>query len=87
MTLAYSIGKAQPVMLSVDTFSTGTACDDDALSDALKVLFDLTPSGIISRFRLFQFQYAKTARLGHFGNPEFPWERTDQASRLREAIL
>ena len=87
VTLAYAIGKAQPVMLSMDTFGTGTVCADDALADALKFLFDLTPSGIISRFRLFQFQYAKTARLGHFGNPEFPWERTDQAGRLRDAIL
>ena len=87
VTLAYAIGKAEPVMISVDTFGTGTACADDALADALKYLFDLTPYGIISRFRLFQFQYAKTARLGHFGNPEFPWERTDQAGRLRDAIL
>ena len=87
VTLAYAIGKAEPVMLSVDTFGTGTACADDALSDVLRVLFDLTPSGIISRFRLFQFRYAKTARLGHFGNPAYPWERTDQAGRLRDAIL
>lgn len=87
VTLAYAIGKAEPVMLSVDTFGTGTACADDALADALKYLFDLTLSGIISRFRLFQFQYAQTAWLGHFGNPEFPWERTDQVKRLKDAIL
>lgn len=87
VTLAYAIGKAEPVMLSVDTFGTGTACAGDALSDVLRLLFDLTPSGIISRFRLLQFQYAKTARLGHFGNPSYPWERTDQAGRLRDAIL
>ena len=87
VTLAYAICKAEPVMLSVDTFGTGAACADDALADALKFLFDLTPYGIISRFRLFQFQYTKTARLGHFGNPEFPWERTDQINRLRDAIL
>lgn len=87
VTLAYAIGKAEPVMLSVDTCGTGIACADDALSDALRLLFDLTPSGIISRFRLLQFQYAKTARLGHFGNPSYPWERTDQAGQLRDAIL
>lgn len=87
VTLAYAIGKAEPVMLSVDTCGTGIACADDALSDALRLLFDLTPSGILSRFHLLHFQYAKTARLGHFGNPSYPWERTDQAGQLRDAIL
>ena len=32
-------------------------------------------------------RYADTAANGHFGRPGLPWERTDMAAALREAVL
>lgn len=66
-------------MVEVDTFGTGTACADDCLAEAVKLVFGLTPAEIISRLDLLTPRYTQTAAYGHFGKPEFPWERTDQA--------
>lgn len=87
VTLAYAIGKAEPVMVEVDTFGTGTACADDCLAEAVRFVFGLTPAEIISQLDLLTPRYAQTAAYGHFGKPEFPWERTDQAKILRAAVL
>lgn len=87
VTLAYAIGKAEPVMVEVDTFGTGTACADDCLADAVRFVFGLTPAAIISQLGLLMPRYAQTAVYGHFGKPEFPWERTDKAKLLRDAVV
>lgn len=85
--LAYAIGKAEPVMVEVDTFGTGTVCADDCLADAVRFVFGLTPAEIISELNLLTPRYTQTAAYGHFGKPEFPWERTDQAKILRAAVI
>lgn len=87
ITLAYAIGKAEPVMVEVDTFGTGMVCADDCLAEAVKLVFGLTPAEIISRLDLLTPRYTQTAAYGHFGKPEFPWERTDQAKALRAAVI
>lgn len=87
VTLAYAIGKAEPVMVEVDTFGTGMVCADDCLAEAVKLVFGLTPAEIISRLDLLTPRYTQTAAYGHFGKPEFPWERTDQAKALRAAVI
>lgn len=87
VTLAYAIGKAEPVMVEVDTFGTGTVCADDCLADAVRYVFGLTPGEILAQFDLPTPIYARTAACGHFGNPEFPWERTDKAGILRAAVI
>lgn len=87
VTLAYAIGKAEPVMVEVDTFGTGTACADDCLAEAVKLVFGLTPAEIISRLDLLTPRYTQTAAYGHFGKPEFPWERTNQAKILQAAVI
>ena len=87
VTLAYAIGAAQPVMVEVDTFKTGTVCADDCLADAVKLVFGLTPAEIIAKLDLLSPRYTGTAAYGHFGRPEFPWERTDQAKILRAAVI
>ena len=87
VTLAYAIGKAEPVMVEVDTFGTGTVCADDCLAEAVRFVFGLTPAEIISQLDLLTPRYAQTAAYGHFGKPEFPWERTDQAKILRAAVI
>ena len=87
VTLAYAIGKAEPVMVEVDTFGTGTVCADDCLAEAVRFVFGLTPAEIISHLDLLTPGYTQTAAYGHFGKPEFPWERTDQAKILRAAVI
>lgn len=87
VTLAYAIGKAEPVMVEVDTFGTGTVCADDCLAEAVRFVFGLTPSEIISELNLLTPRYTQTAAYGHFGRLEFPWERTDQAKILRAAVI
>ena len=87
VTLAYAIGAAQPVMVEVDTLKTGTICADDCLADAVKLVFGLTPAEIIAKLDLLSPRYTGTAAYGHFGRPEFPWERTDQAKILRAAVI
>ena len=87
VTLAYAIGVAEPVMVEVDTFGTGTICADDCLADAVRYVFGLTPGDILAHFDLPTPFYAKATACGHFGNPEFPWEHTDTAKILRAAII
>lgn len=87
VTLAYAIGKADPVMVEVDTFGTGTICADDCLAEAVRFVFGLTPAEIISQLGLLTPRYTQTAAYGHFGRLEFLWERTDQAKILRAAVI
>ena len=87
ITLAYAIGVAEPVMVEVDTFGTGAVCADDCLAEAVRFVFGLTPGEIIAQLDLLTPRYAQTAAYGHFGKPEFPWERTDQAKILRAAVI
>lgn len=87
VTLAYAIGKAEPVMVEVDTFGTGTVCADDCLAEAVRFVFGLTPAEIISQLGLLTPRYTQTAAYGHFGRLEFPWEHTDQAKILRAAVI
>ena len=70
-----------------DTFRTETVCSDDCLEDAVKLGFGLTHSEIIAKLDLLTPRYTGTAAYGHFGRPEFPWERTDQAKILRAAVI
>ena len=87
VTLAYAIGVAEPVMVEVDTFGTGTACADDCLARAASLVFGLTLAAIISQLGLLAPRYAQTAVYGHFGKPGLPWERTDKARLLRDAVV
>jgi S-adenosylmethionine synthetase len=80
--LAYAIGVAQPVAINVDTFGTETI-DPEEIARRIKENFDLSPAGIIRHFDLRRPIYLRTAKNGHFGNPDFPWERTTEVERLR----
>ena len=84
--LAYAIGVAEPVSVLVDTFDTGLI-DDEKISEIVRGLFKLTPRGIIETLDLRRPIYKKTAAFGHFGRtePEFTWERTDQAKAIKAA--
>ena len=84
--VAYAIGVAQPMNITVYTEGTG-AISDDRLAKLVREHFDLRPKGIIQMLDLQRPIYAKTAAYGHFGReePEFTWERTDKAALLRAA--
>jgi S-adenosylmethionine synthetase len=81
--VAYAIGVAKPLSLSIETFNTGKIADDRILA-LINEHFDLRPSAIIEALDLRRPIYRQTAAYGHFGRPELdlPWERTDRAEAL-----
>ncbi|WP_026733811.1 methionine adenosyltransferase [Fischerella sp. PCC 9605] len=92
--LSYAIGVARPVSIFVDTFGTGKV-DDETLLDLIKEHFELRPAGIIHAFNLRKLPserggrfYQDVAAYGHFGRTdlELPWERTDKAELLKQAV-
>ncbi len=84
--VAYAIGVAQPMNITVYTEGTGVI-PDEKIAEIVAREFDLRPKGIIQMLDLLRPIYAKTAAYGHFGReePEFTWERTDKAAALRAA--
>ena len=84
--VAYAIGVAKPMNITVYTEGTGVIADDK-LSAIVAEVFDLRPKGIIQMLDLLRPIYEKTAAYGHFGReePEFTWERTDKTAALRAA--
>lgn len=82
--IAYAIGVSKPVSVMVNTYGTGKLPDEE-ITEAVKVVFDMTPKGIIEHLKLRRPIYRKTAVYGHFGrdDPEFTWERTDKVDELR----
>jgi len=94
--VAYAIGVAEPVSVMIETFGTGTV-PQEAIEDAVRAVFDLTPKGIIQALNLRNPIYRPTAAYGHFGRaPErrrvadrdvelFTWEHADRVEELKVA--
>src|SRR6476660_5143817 len=84
--VAYAIGVAKPMNVTVYTEGTGKI-SDEKISALVNEFFDLRPKGIIQMLDLLRPIYEKTAAYGHFGRdePEFSWEKTDRAAQLRAA--
>jgi S-adenosylmethionine synthetase len=84
--LAYAIGVAKPISVSVETFGTAKV-DEDLLVKLIDEHFDLRPGAIIRDLDLRRPIYEQTAAYGHFGRTDvdLPWERTDRADTLRAA--
>ena len=84
--VAYVIGVAEPISVLVETFGTGKI-PEARIAQLIRKQFDLTPGGIIKKLNLLRPIYKKTAAYGHFGRtePEFTWEKTDMAKKLRTA--
>ncbi len=92
--LSYAIGVARPVSMMIETFGTGKV-DEERLLELVKQHFELRPAGIIQAFNLRKLPglrggrfYQDVAAYGHFGRPdlELPWEQTDKAAILKEAL-
>ncbi len=87
--LAYAIGVAQPVSVTVSTENTAVI-PEDQIADLVREHFPLTPRGIIKHLDLLRPIYKQTARHGHFGrvfgkDGGFSWEKIDKASALAKA--
>jgi S-adenosylmethionine synthetase len=82
--LAYAIGVARPVSISVDTYGTGKI-SEEKLVQLIESNFDLRPAGIIHMLDLRRPIYAQTAAYGHFGRTDLdlPWERLDRVEALK----
>ena len=83
--LAYAIGVAEPVSIRCDTFGTGVM-NDDLIAEAVRKTFDCTPAGIIKKLDLLNPIYLPTATFGHFGNPNYNWEKLDMKQTLLDNI-
>ena len=85
--VAYAIGVAEPLSISMDTFGTGKI-SDEKLVKIVKKNFDFRPAAIIERLELKRPIYRKTAAYGHFGRneKEFTWEKTDMIKFFRNAL-
>jgi S-adenosylmethionine synthetase len=70
------------VSIYVDTKGTGVL-PDDALTEIVQKVFDFRPAAIIDKLDLRRPIYAATANYGHFGNPDFPWEKADKVEELK----
>ncbi|HHT62800.1 MAG TPA: methionine adenosyltransferase [Clostridia bacterium] len=84
--LAYAIGVARPVSITVDTFGTGKI-DEAKMVELIQKHFDLRPAGIIKEMDLRRPIYKQTAAYGHFGRTDLdlPWERLDKVELLKES--
>jgi len=84
--VAYAIGVARPVSISIDTFGTGVL-PDDRLVEIIKEHFDLRPGAIIRDLGLRRPIYRPVSVYGHFGREDLdlPWERLDKVEALRAA--
>jgi S-adenosylmethionine synthetase len=85
LQIAYTIGKAHPLSLSIETFSTGKV-SDEVIASLVDKHFDFRPEAIIRTLDLRRPIYRQTAAYGHFGREDLdlPWERTDKAKILRK---
>ncbi|WP_425802694.1 methionine adenosyltransferase [Desulfitobacterium sp. Sab5] len=82
--IAYAIGVANPVSISVNTFGTGKI-ENSKIVEVIKNTFDLRPAGIIKELNLRRPIYKQTAAYGHFGRTDLdiPWERLDKVNAIR----
>ena len=85
--VAYAIGVAQPVSISINTFGTGTRSEAELIA-AVRKTFDLRPAGIIKMLDLKRPIYKKTAAYGHFGRTDIdlPWEHLDKVDELKATL-
>jgi S-adenosylmethionine synthetase len=80
--LAYAIGRPEPFSIDVQTFDT-ERIDPDRIVEIVVEVFDFRPAAIIRQLELRTPVFAATAAYGHFGRPEFAWERLDRVDQVR----
>ena len=83
VSLAYAIGRAEPVAVDIDTHQTGEY-PETVLEQAVRAVFDLTPSGMIRALGLDRPIFTRFCNYGHFTHQDAPWEQTDKAAALAD---
>jgi S-adenosylmethionine synthetase len=83
--LGYCIGLVDPVSVMVNTYGTGKI-NEKELSKIVRKVFPLNPKGMIDHLKLRTPFFLKTATFGHFGRPEFTWEKLDAQEELMAAV-
>ena len=89
--VSYAIGVARPMSVNVCTFGTG-AVPDERIQSAIENsgIFDFRPGVFVRELGLLKpdgWSYRATSNYGHFGNPTYPWEKTDKAEALHSEVL
>ena len=84
VSLAYAIGQAEPVAVEIDTQESGYY-DDSFLTEAVRRVFDFTPTGMIRALDLDKPFFAEVFNNCHFMHPQAAWEQTDKTEKLRMA--
>ncbi len=83
--VAYAIGRARPVSVSVDSFGTGRKSDEELLGIVERV-FDFRPHAIIHALGLTKPMYSQSTNYGHFGKDGLPWEETDKVEEIKKYL-
>jgi S-adenosylmethionine synthetase len=85
--IAYAIGVASPVSITVDTQGTGKI-SDKKIEEIVSKVFDLRPKAIIASLDLLRPIYKQTAAYGHFGRTDIdlPWERLDKVEEIKNYL-
>ena len=86
VSLAYAIGRAEPVAVDIDAHQTGKYAEA-VLEQAVRAVFDLTPAGMIHALGLNRPIFAQFCNYGHFTHQDAPWEQTDKAAALADACV
>jgi S-adenosylmethionine synthetase len=88
--LSYAIGISKPISIMIETFGTAKY-KDEIIEEAIKKIFDCSPTGIIRTLNLMKPIYQKTASYGHFGRQSddeyFTWEKTDKIEEIRNYVI
>jgi S-adenosylmethionine synthetase len=82
VSLAYAIGRVEPVAVNIDTHRTGEY-PENVLEQAVRAVFDLTPGGTFHTLGLDRPIFAQFCNYGHFTHPDAPWEQIDRADVLK----
>ncbi len=84
---AYAIGHPQPVSVRVETFGTAKlGISDERITAAVNKVFSFKPADIVNQLDLLRPIYRQTTNYGHFGKNGLPWEQTNKAAALRDAV-
>ena len=85
--IAYAIGMAEPISVSVETFGT-SKISYDKIIDIINDVFDLRPAAIIEQLNLRRPIYHSTSSYGHFGRPDLdlPWEQINKMEDIRSRL-
>ena len=84
VSLAYAIGRAEPVAVDIDTHQTGKYAEA-VLEQAVRAVFNLTPAGMIRALGLDRPIFAQFCNYGHFTHQDAPWEQCDRTESLSES--